>query len=731
MSRAFAHRRGVVAILAMMFLVIFGSLAAAMAIIAQGNLATADTHLKVNRSLAAAETGLHLVAARLDAVTASIKTRSGVIDDSNAPDLWLQVRENLLASFAHESHNLQEPRITTGALWIGPIAVGPGAPRFTASLQPHPLPGENYNAAYYQRPPYSAMNPPVSAGCPLGPTWIRLRVTAADGSAINPITRGIQIDLKLDKKIPYAILARSRVMIGRHVMVQGPIGSRFNEVNLPLGHPIQMVSDFSGLSSQLDDNLELLAQSLHLRDADGDNRLNLANAAETADLEHPEQLDLNHDGHIDDYAFFLEHYDANRDGQISATELDATHHVEAAQLLSLIDTMGDPARPGYNDGVIDDLDRYAKVRGQIALTAGYDDWNQGAAEGNIQNAYRGPVQPDYAKAPLTFDASDPEIYDFMPADFDISSFRNVATGNLDSQATQQAAMNNPNDPASPQPLGNCHFESVPYGAAHPYDYYNRPVYENMTFTNVRIPKGCNALFRNCTFIGATFVETTTTNTDSNFNYVGMAQADGSLKHPGLTAVVGGNTVSDTKSLSNNLRFDGCTFEGAVVTDAPQAYAHVRNKIAFTGRTRFNIDQSIHLTDSEKSLYRRSTLLMPHYSVEMGTFVAPSDPGETVRLSGTIVAGVIDIRGQVHIDGTILTTFEPVSGQSPVVGQTSPQFNTTLGYFPSSDGDLEAELPGSGMGVIQIIYNPNLALPDGILSPIQLSLVTSTYFEGGM
>ena len=58
MSTSFTTRtprdRGAAAVLAMMFLVIFSSLAAAMAIVSQGNLQTADSSLKINRSRAAA-----------------------------------------------------------------------------------------------------------------------------------------------------------------------------------------------------------------------------------------------------------------------------------------------------------------------------------------------------------------------------------------------------------------------------------------------------------------------------------------------------------------------------------------------------------------------------------------------------------------------------------------------------------------------------------------------------
>ncbi|MCH2161448.1 MAG: hypothetical protein MK085_06195, partial [Phycisphaerales bacterium] len=52
------QRHGVASVLAMMFLVIFSSLAAAMAVVASGNLRTADASLRVSRATSAAETGL-------------------------------------------------------------------------------------------------------------------------------------------------------------------------------------------------------------------------------------------------------------------------------------------------------------------------------------------------------------------------------------------------------------------------------------------------------------------------------------------------------------------------------------------------------------------------------------------------------------------------------------------------------------------------------------------------
>ncbi|MEX2214688.1 MAG: hypothetical protein WD768_11200 [Phycisphaeraceae bacterium] len=722
--------RGAVAILAMMFLVIFSSLAAAMAIVSQGNLTTADSHLKINRSLAAAETGMHYLVYRLNAVAKTVKTTAGIITEDNATALWDELRTALLAALSSEFHNLAEPYEVGSTLHVGPIAVAPAAPTFTAQFTPHPIAGEDYDSAYYARAPYSTMAPPVSNLNPLDSTWIRLKVVAIDGPPKSQVTRSIKLDFRINKKINFAILSKSRVMIGRNVIIDGTIGSRFTETNLTNGHPVQIVSDFRGLKSALDDDLNALVGSLASNDADGDNRLNLFNASETAGITNAAQYDLNGDNYIDDYDFFLKHYDANGDGIVSATELDTSNNVNTAQLLELIDTFGDPARAGYNDGLIDNKDRYAKIHGQIKLTAAMQGWLDGAAGGTYQDYFAGAIRPKKDEVPLKFEASDEEMFGFTPDDFDVSTFKGIASGDLASQAVSQAAQNDPIDPDSPQPLGAQVFEAVPFQAAHPYDYYDRPIYKNMTFTNVKIPKGCNALFENCTFIGVTFIETEVNNDDQLYNYAGIQESDGTLKYPDKYAVVTGVNVADTKTISNNVRFHGCTFEGAVVSDAAKEFTHVRNKITFTGKTQFKIDDSTHLSASEKALYKRSTILMPHYSVEMGTFVNPFDSNEVVKLSGTIVAGLIDMRGQVKVTGTILTTFEPKSNTGPVLGETSPQFNTTLGYFPSADGDLESELPANGIGVIHVKYDPTIPLPDGILGPISLDAVRATWTEGG-
>ncbi|MDG1899377.1 MAG: hypothetical protein P8I74_05885, partial [Phycisphaerales bacterium] len=87
-SRTIPQRRGVASVLAMMFLVIFGSLAAAMAVVATGNLRTADVSLRVSRATSAAETGLVYGTWVLEREAARFVVMKGEIDADFAADLW-------------------------------------------------------------------------------------------------------------------------------------------------------------------------------------------------------------------------------------------------------------------------------------------------------------------------------------------------------------------------------------------------------------------------------------------------------------------------------------------------------------------------------------------------------------------------------------------------------------------------------------------------------------------
>ena len=197
----------------MMFLVIFASLAAAMAVVSQGNLRVADTNLKIGRSLAAAETGMNLMVRDLEQVVngdpldptnfPGIKTTAGLIQDEalatgtaystggNAYALWggdpgqpttadenttiLGAMIKSLRGATHYQATVEdpnpEPRIVAlgndpfynraiKQLYIPKIKFGTNSPTFEVRMTPHPLPEDLqpssllYDDPYYDRMPF-------------------------------------------------------------------------------------------------------------------------------------------------------------------------------------------------------------------------------------------------------------------------------------------------------------------------------------------------------------------------------------------------------------------------------------------------------------------------------------------------------------------------------------------------------------------------------------------------
>jgi hypothetical protein len=238
---------------------------------------------------------------------------------------------------------------------------------------------------------------------------------------------------------------------------------------------------------------------------------------------------------------------------------------------------------------------------------------------------------------------------------------------------------------------------------------------------------------------------------------------------------------DTKLLSNNIRYHDCLFVGSIVSDAPVAYTHVRNKMQFTGATRFvqthptePNNPAVNPDQNDLEEISKSSMMLPNYSVDIGAFNSP--PTQDVRLRGTIIAGVLDVRGNASIDGVLLLTVAPKLGEGPLqdplgnpVGNPS-LFNTTLGYFGPDDGDEESldpntlplmtingtptkivgfdtngdgladvpatqpQPPGStpvpfyGYGGIKLRFDENLILPDGLVLPLQIDVERVTYKE---
>ena len=752
------HRnRGIVSVLAMMFMVIFSALAAAMAIVSQGNLQTANTYQHVNRSLAAAETGIKWANYRLNNIAATIYTSKGEVTESLADQLWPALRDEIITEMGNELHSEESYTLVGDRITLGHVAVGneTGAPKFQVVTERHPLAGEDYGSALYQRTPYNVSGgdneftvdgEPVTVDNPISSVWVRVRSIGTDDS----YQRSVQMDFRIDKKIRFAILSRNRIMIGRNVMIKGSIGSQFIDTDKQHGHPIQMRDNFTGLDAELDGWLDTLENYLAANDADGDNRIRLAADEESDNLANAESYDANHDGYVDAYDMFVLKYDADADGAISESEFTNTGgEMVDAQLWQLINEMKYPAGttfdwsnqrvmyPGQSTwtdvsadmGSIDNTDNYAKIAGEVILAATKAAWESGAAAGPYQKYLEDAIHPDADEAPLTFDSTGGDLSDFEASDFDVSGYKSMASGSFAGQVLTATPANSDLGSASYTAPSADTIESVPYNSPHPYDYYERPVYSNYTFTNVTIPKGTNAVFENCKFIGVTFVETETANADPNYNYAGTQNPDGSQAYANISVDVNGESITDTKTISNNIRFHNCTFEGMVASDSPVEFSQVRNKLQFTGATTFDLDADS-LSTEQKKTFAKSTLMTPLMSVDMGSFDDPTSASHYVTLDGTIVAGVFDIRGNATIDGSILTTYHPQAGDGALSNGGNPaMFNTTIGYFESAAGDGEGEIPDGGYGKIIIRYDPSRSLPDGINGSIEVKPELSTYYEG--
>ncbi|MBC7771887.1 MAG: hypothetical protein H7210_05290, partial [Pyrinomonadaceae bacterium] len=260
--------------------------------------------------------------------------------------------------------------------------------------------------------------------------------------------------------------------------------------------------------------------------------------------------------------------------------------------------------------------------------------------------------------------------------------------------------------------------------------------------------------------------------------------------PVIDGVIRTGAARNTKLYSNNIRFHDCLFVGTIISDNPTAYTHVRNKMQFTGSTKFTTehptrpeDPDLNPRSEDMAEIEKTSMMLPNYSVDIGQFNSPTDAyvapngqpspaPQDVHLKGTIVAGVLDVRGNSVIDGTLMLTFMPVAGQGPLqqngqaVGNPAG-FNCTLGYFGPTDGDGEsldpttlpivngvrivgwdvdadgiadvahdqtqpagsAAVPFYGYGRIELKWNPNLPMPDGIMLPVSINRLATTYREG--
>ena len=201
----------------------------------------------------------------------------------------------------------------------------------------------------------------------------------------------------------------------------------------------------------------------------------------------------------------------------------------------------------------------------------------------------------------------------------------------------------------------------------------RHVYENQTLTDVRLPDNYNALFRNCTFEGVLYID----------------------------------CYKSGSSYYNNVRFEDCTFNGTIVTDVPQVLKWQHNCLYFTGEADFNNNSGI----------EEATILAPHFNVNLGN-TNPQQSDYNV-LTGAIIGGIVDVRGNAQVLGTIISMCDTT--------QWSSGYVTNIGATLNDGGNETTEL--GDVGVIDITPDPDQMLPSGITAPIVIVPLQNTYCEG--
>lgn len=202
----------------------------------------------------------------------------------------------------------------------------------------------------------------------------------------------------------------------------------------------------------------------------------------------------------------------------------------------------------------------------------------------------------------------------------------------------------------------------------------RYVYTDKTFSNVVLPQGKNALFSNCTFEGVLYIDCSKTSTNSSY--------------------------------TNNVRFDNCTFNGTIITNTPQPFSWQRNTLYFTGEATFNNQSSV----------QEATILAPHFNVNLGN--TNPDLGDNNVITGAIIGGIVDIRGNAEIYGTIISMADTTMYSSGYVSN----IGATL-----DDGGSETTTVDD-VGVIAVTPDEDTMLPSGITSPIVIKPDQSTYSE---
>ncbi len=738
---------------AMLFLVILVTLSVGMYSMATLNAQAAANLGDVERARSLAESTLRWTAWRFTLPSNRPRTERGNIDEDYAHDeLWPQIRDAIyddlrtLPAGVAATVTKTDEQVRAVGLDFG----GEG----TAEVLIERLPTYSVDVADAD---YREL--------------VRVTATGRLGGGERRVLRTASMSFAVDKRIDFAVVSKTRIQLGRNVVVEGPVGmgqkGKYS--------PYLILSDFKHLDPSLRMEVEAWEGWLAANHDGYDNRIPLHSPLGAAAVDDGWQ-DYDGDAFLDDFDLFLAFYDDNGDGVVEPAAGEFRHSDGGPldpDLFYALDRLspplfdGDPPRLGYDDGMLGREDNYAKVRGQVTLRDEADDWEDWLDDRNkgpIRQQMQGPIVAGAGDSPVNFGAPPSDLIELNPGNFEgATNHFKGRTGTAAGSSTRQSRVvmhegsevwvktrgSDQGDiylaaPGSADATGGSYGdwdvkrtvslvendvlsladaeyvlkdgnldqprsrERTPFGSTSYQATYDRPVYRNMTLRNVQIPKGLNPLFENCTFEGVTFVDV-----ERDITRSGSTKYDsGSGKKWSEKMYSGKFRKQDVITPANNqgaAKGNNVRFHNCTF-NGPVTAAYSTAYTHFANSWEFT---GATLFDNQADA--TATIVAPNTNIEMGSFRAPTEAPST--LTGVVVAGNIDIRGRSTVDGSVI-----------VVGDGAG--NTTLGYFGASDSDTNpSELPEGGYGRLNIRYNPLRALPDGIDLPVVIEPRPQTYVEG--
>ena len=186
--------------------------------------------------------------------------------------------------------------------------------------------------------------------------------------------------------------------------------------------------------------------------------------------------------------------------------------------------------------------------------------------------------------------------------------------------------------------------------------------------NVNMPAGTNAHFKNCTFTGYTYIEQ-----------------------------------------GNNVVFENCSFEGPIITGVPSEFQWIDHSLYFKGDTTIGND-----------LMPESTILAPNFNVNIGDFSKDQQTSSS-KITGILVGGIVDIRDNAVIEGTILSM-----ANLDHISSSIAKYGSNLGYWEGDAEEGGGSLPETMN--IRITPQPDNLLPLGMRKRYSLAPVRDSYVE---